>query len=87
MIKSDLAEAKTIAQNLKDQINQINLSGDVYVTSDSEVFVELERVDVYIDVKSKTEEFLNKSIEDSNQIQKFGEVFSELDETIGGGYA
>ncbi len=87
MIKSDLAEAKTIAQNLKDQINQINLSGDVYATSDSDVLVEMERINIYIDIKSKTDEFLNKAIEDANQIQKFGEVFSELDETIGGGYA
>ena len=87
MIKSDLAEAETIARNLNTQISQIDLSGDVYATSDSDVLVEMERINIYIDIKSKTEEFLNKAIEDANQIQKFGEVFSELDETIGGGYA
>lgn len=87
MIKSDLAEAETIAQNLNTQISQIDLSGDVYATSDSDVLVEMERINIYIDIKSKTEEFLNKAIDDANQIQKFGEVFSELDETIGGGYA
>ena len=86
VIRSDLSEAEEIADNIITLIESISLSDNIDMASDTDVPIEMERVQMYNDMMSNVNIFTDKATEDANKIKEFGSVFSEIDETIGKEY-